>query len=128
MSHRTTITTSPLRRLGVAAAAAALGGLAVMSGASPAAAGSNGQQIKFHDSRGTIYSVRIKGNNQNGQYVEACFNTNYTDNYLSGWWWKGPVNITGYTAGECTFGSTVAYIGEVTIPTQYADDYIPVSG
>ncbi|MGA5069066.1 hypothetical protein ACPB9E_35745 [Streptomyces exfoliatus] len=129
MSSLTSTLMFPLRRSAAASGALALAALGVLGGAHPAAAGTNGQQIVFHDSRGTVWSVRIKGTNQDGQYAEQCFNTNHTDTCLSGWWWKGRINVTGYTAGECTSGAPIAYIGEVDVPTYQANsDWFRVSG
>jgi hypothetical protein len=83
----------------VAASAIAATGLAVQQ---TAMASTNGQHIQLCTvdmSRG-LYKVDIKGNNQNGEYVEATRDVGVND--LSsggctgpdGWWWKGKVNIT----------------------------------
>ncbi|MEU8620199.1 hypothetical protein [Streptomyces sp. NPDC048623] len=69
--------------------------------AAPAFAGTNGQQIAFNDRQGTVYSVQISGQNQNGDWTVHCFNTPSTNNYLSGWWWKGTTHIVANTDGNC---------------------------
>ncbi|MEU8620201.1 hypothetical protein [Streptomyces sp. NPDC048623] len=91
--------------------------------AAPASAGTNGQQILFTDDRGDTYSVLISGHNQDGQQVSHCFSTPATDNYLSGWWWKGTVAVTGYAGSAC---SAELYNFGFTVPTNWSSDYYQV--
>ncbi|MEV7569336.1 hypothetical protein [Streptomyces tanashiensis] len=83
------------RKAGAFAAAVALAGAGLAAGATPAFAGSYGQQLAV----GTTYSDMIYacGLNQNDENV--C--TPWTDSperwtYLSGWWFHGRVKIIGY--------------------------------
>ncbi|MET9375814.1 hypothetical protein ABZX98_16920 [Streptomyces sp. NPDC002992] len=85
----------------VATGTAALAMTLVAGMSGTAHAGGNGQQILFHDRLTTVYSVSIAGNNQAGQYVEHCFNTPSTDNYLGGWWWTGHVSMEGFSGSGC---------------------------
>ncbi|MGW5781184.1 hypothetical protein [Streptomyces sp. NPDC003863] len=100
------------------------GALAALAfAASPASAGTNGQQILFSDDRGDTYSVLVSGHNQDGQPASHCFNTPATDNYLSGWWWKGTVAVTGYARSGC---SGELYDFGFTVPTNWSSDYYQV--
>lgn len=109
---------------GTAAATLAAAGIVGFSGA--AFAGSNGQQIEFYDQRGDVYSVFLYGTNQNGQTVAGCFNTPHTDNYLSGWWWKGDLRITWYPQSGCN-GTAIEPSPETfTIPGSQASDWYKI--
>ncbi|MFB6836117.1 hypothetical protein [Streptomyces sp. NPDC056361] len=109
---------------GAAATALAAGGVFGFAGA--ASAGTNGQQIEFYDQRGDVYSVYLYGTNQNGQTVAGCFNTPNTDNYLSGWWWKGDVRITWYPQSGCG-GTAIEPSPETfTIPVSQASDWYTI--
>ncbi|MFF0425255.1 hypothetical protein [Streptomyces sp. NPDC004520] len=92
-------------------------------GAGPASAGGNGQQLNFHDSLGTVYSISAYGINQNGEYITHCFYTPNVDNALSGWWWKGNVHINFWTSGNCT--GNYARPGQyVWVEPSQADDWV----
>ncbi|MFH9725864.1 hypothetical protein ACH4M4_23300 [Streptomyces sp. NPDC017254] len=83
--------------LAVAAAAAATS-LAV----TPASAGTSGQQAKYVDGRGDVYSVLIYGQNQNDEWIGHCFQTPQSVNELDGWWWWGDVRYTPYFSSDCS--------------------------
>ncbi|MFI0942493.1 hypothetical protein [Streptomyces sp. NPDC021020] len=118
-------------RTWIASTAATLGlvGAAVVSSAGTASAASNGQQILFRDSIANIYSIYVYGSNQNGQWVGHCFPTPATDNYLSGWWWKGTVQIyflTGSSHNNCN-GSDFSLYSGASVPTYQANsDYYTI--
>ncbi|MFF7756067.1 hypothetical protein ACFZCP_44365 [Streptomyces sp. NPDC007971] len=65
-------------------------------------ASTNGQEFLFHDRIGSVYSIRLTGVNQNGDYVSGCFQTPNTDNYISNWWWKGQVRVETWYTSNCT--------------------------
>ncbi|MER7533857.1 hypothetical protein ABTX77_03590 [Streptomyces sp. NPDC097704] len=90
------------RKLAVSSVAAVLATLSAVGLAGTAHAGTNGQQIVFQDRLGTVYSINLWGNDQNGNLVEHCFATPRDDNYLTGWWWKGYVGYTGWSNSDCT--------------------------
>lgn len=105
-------------------------GTATLTLASGAAfAGTNGQQLKFHDRIGNTYSINVIGFNQNGELVEHCFATPHTDNYLSGWWWKGTVEIYGSADGSCGFnGGEDTFLIHVGVPeSQSGSDWTTFS-
>jgi hypothetical protein len=71
-----------------------------------------------------VSSVCVYGLNQNGQPSANCWNTpapQYNFDNLSGWWWKGVVEIDPYNPGY------LGYITYCTIPTVYPDDYFVCS-
>ncbi|MGW5423136.1 hypothetical protein [Streptomyces sp. NPDC003943] len=118
--------TSLRSRLTRAGAAAVAGAALCVLGSGTASAGSNGQQIEFYDQRGDVYSVFLYGTNQNGQTVAGCFNTPNTDNYLSGWWWKGDLRITWYPQSGCN-GTAIEPSPETfTIPVSQASDWYKI--
>jgi hypothetical protein len=61
-------------------------------------------QLVFDDYAGFINSVEVVGVNQNGQWVEACFTTPQTVNYLPNWWWAGYTVVYSYTNANCGGG------------------------
>ncbi|MFE9138854.1 hypothetical protein [Streptomyces sp. NPDC007355] len=69
--------------------AAALAFAGVLGSAGQSFAGSNGQQLHFHDTSTVVYSIRVQGYNQSGDSVSGCFLTPGRDTWISGWWWKG---------------------------------------
>lgn len=93
--------------------------------ASPAQAsipyGSNGQQLEV---RTLAASVNVNGYNQNGEEVHHCFDTPDYDTYLSGWWWKGNMEIWSYNGTGCQ--DPTNDVTFVTVPTKFYDDFFPV--
>ena len=59
-------------------------------------AGSNGQQLDIYEGSAT-YSVKISGDNQDGNKVQQTLNTLSYPTQDPGHWWKGTVQITSYT-------------------------------
>ncbi|MFI8966533.1 hypothetical protein ACIGO8_30980 [Streptomyces sp. NPDC053493] len=108
------------------ASAAALAFAGVLGAAGPSTAASNGQQIHFHDSSGSVYSIRIEGYNQNGDVASGCFATPGRDTWVGGWWWKGEVTVTFYKTSSC---SVATYFGETNawVPTSQSGDWTTVS-
>ncbi|WP_052434779.1 hypothetical protein [Streptacidiphilus melanogenes] len=84
-------------------------------------AGTNGQQIQFHDRQHLANSVLLQGYNQNGQWAQGCFQTPYTDTDISGWWWKGEVEVTAFTRSDCTGNVVIDFYTDV--PTDWSSDY-----
>ncbi|MCX4981547.1 hypothetical protein [Streptomyces sp. NBC_00572] len=110
-----TTSTGLRRKVASIAAAFAMAGTGLAASASPAAAGSLGQQLAV----GTTYSdmIYVCGFNQNGENV--C--TPWTDSpetwtYFSGWWFHGRVKITGYRndapAGESPWRTATCDVPE----------------
>jgi hypothetical protein len=118
--------TSLNKMLATAVTTLGLLGVAVFGGAGTAVAGTNGQQIKFIDSKRTVLSLWVEGNNQNGEYWAHCFPTlNYT-NYLSGYWYKGDVRLYAYTTNTNCDGVSIAGHAEYYIPEYYGSDWFTV--
>ncbi|WP_439680929.1 hypothetical protein [Embleya sp. MST-111070] len=119
-------TGSALRRtatMGVLSVIFAGAGLAASVG--PASAGTNGQQIKFHDRLHRANSVWVGGYNQHGNYAEHCWKTPTADTNFSNWWWKGNVSVIEYANTNCTGtvrGSQTAYI-----PVRQSSNWVTVS-
>ncbi|MCX4399673.1 hypothetical protein OG887_41860 (plasmid) [Streptomyces sp. NBC_00053] len=109
------------RRIATAAATLGMLGAAVIGGAGSASAGSNGQQIRFHDGKGTVTSLYIVGYNHDGQSVGHCFSTPNVDNYFSGWWWKGNINVYIHTDNESCSGSPYGLLSYYSVPAYQAD-------
>ncbi|MEU1816837.1 hypothetical protein ABZ543_16785 [Streptomyces roseifaciens] len=84
---------------GAASIALATAGLLATSGT--AAAGSNGQQIHFKDTKRKVASIWIYGSNQNGQAVGLCWQTPDADTYVRGHWWKGIVDVRLFRNRHC---------------------------
>ncbi|MFC0597805.1 hypothetical protein [Streptomyces palmae] len=108
-------------RTGVAALGMAVAGVALAAG--PAAAGSNGNQIRFYDNDGTVYSVWVSGYNQNGQWVSNCFGTPHSTTNLDGWWWSGYVHIDAYHNSSCSGSWPDAGSNNVWINPDLPTDY-----
>ncbi|MFI0977777.1 hypothetical protein ACH4SP_12285 [Streptomyces sp. NPDC021093] len=89
------------RRVTGLGAAAVLAATGLLVGGQPAAAGPNGQQIKFEDRQHIANSVYVKGHNQHGQVVGHCWNTPTATTHLAGWWWKGSVNVHQWSKQGC---------------------------
>lgn len=91
-------------------ATAATLGLAIsglLAGAGSAAAGSNGQKLLFHNwnpSNGpAVYSVQVSGYNEQGNWVQHCFQTNGNEwTNFDGWWWVGNISYATYYNYNCT--------------------------
>ncbi|KUJ66914.1 hypothetical protein ACZ90_31215 [Streptomyces albus subsp. albus] len=101
--------------MGIAAA-----GLALAAG--PAAAGTNGQQIRFYDNDGTAYSIFVYGKDQSGHWVGQCFDTPHSTTYINGWWWKETVSFSVYRTAGCPLDNESAR-GNVWVPPSQAGDY-----
>lgn len=114
------------KRMATAAATLGLLGVAVFGSAGTAAAGTNGQQIKFTDSKRAVYSLWVEGHNQNGEYWAHCFATPAMDNYLSGYWYKGNVRLYAYTTNSNCDGMSRAGYAEYYIPEYYGSDWFTV--
>ncbi|MFD3537155.1 hypothetical protein [Streptomyces sp. NPDC058664] len=113
------------KKAATTAAAAALAFAGVLGSAGQSFAGSNGQQIRFHDTSTVVYSIRIQGYNQNGESVSGCFSTPSRDTWINGWWWKGEVGVTFYRNSSCSFAT---YYGDeiVWVPTEQSGDWTTV--
>ena len=83
--------------------------------------GSNGQQLEV---RTLAASVNVNGYNQNGEPVHHCFDTPDYDTYLSGWWWKGNMEIWSYDEPGCKDPRNAVTF--VTVPTKFYEDFFPV--
>ncbi|MGA5069065.1 hypothetical protein ACPB9E_35740 [Streptomyces exfoliatus] len=118
--------TNITRRIGHAAAVSALAAAGVVGFSGSATAGTNGQQLVFHDGLGSVYSIKVWGSNQNGQYVEHCFNTPATDTYLAGWWWKGYVGLEGFSGTGCGGQQIVVRPSLGPVPEQQAGDWFTI--
>ncbi|MFB6837218.1 hypothetical protein [Streptomyces sp. NPDC056361] len=107
----------------VAASALAFAGL--LGSAGQSFAGSNGQQLRFHDTSTVVYSIRVEGYNQSGESVSGCFSTPSKDTWISGWWWKGEVRVTFYKNNSCSFAT---YYDDtiVWVPTEQSGDWTTV--
>ncbi|MER5202774.1 hypothetical protein [Streptomyces sp. NPDC002825] len=116
---------SVTKKAATTVAACALAFAGVVGSAGQSFAGSNGQQIHFHDTSTVVYSIRIEGYNQNGDPVSGCFLTPSRDTWISGWWWKGEVSVTFYRNNSCSFatyyGDTIAWV-----PTEWSSDWMTV--
>ncbi|MEU8620202.1 hypothetical protein [Streptomyces sp. NPDC048623] len=88
-------------RTGAAAVSVAGAALALVATATPASAGTNGQQIEFFDRQSSVYSIWINGFNQYGQQVTHCVNTPGETTWVSGWWWKGQNSVVGFNRSDC---------------------------
>ncbi|GEB60115.1 hypothetical protein [Streptomyces gardneri] len=108
-----------LARIGTIAATGAA--LAVL-GSGSAFAGTNGQQLRFYDTQGDTYSIRVAGWNHADEYTTACFNTPVKDNYIGGWWWKGNLHWVGYSGAGCSGEVTVGEKQDYVEPNQ-ADNW-----
>lgn len=118
------------RKTGAAAGVLATAAALTVLGSGSAFAGTNGQQLAFHDRLGNTYSVWVDGHNQNGQAVAHCFNTPNTDNYLSGWWWQSNVDVTGYSGGCGSDGKPtggVTFATSVWVPLSQSSDWTTFS-
>ncbi|KUJ65773.1 hypothetical protein ACZ90_43520 [Streptomyces albus subsp. albus] len=96
----------------------AVAGVALAAG--PAAAGSNGQQIRFYDNVGTVYSIMLIGQDQNGDPATGCFQTPHSRTDINGWWWKGFLTVRAYSDSGC---SERLAEGEVNVPKEQSSDY-----
>lgn len=114
-------TTRPTRRRRMRVAAALTGAACLAGGtgvltATPAYAGTNGQQVRVGGAR-VSYRVSVKGDNQNGRYVQWGFH-HVTSQHgfivTTGWWWKGVVNIHAITNNGLMEVSTYC-----SVPTDY---------
>ncbi|MEV8585898.1 hypothetical protein [Streptomyces sp. NPDC051180] len=112
-------------KLATTTAAAALAFAGVLGSAGQSFAGSNGQQIHFHDTSTVVYSVRLQGYNQSGASVSGCFNTPSKDTWIGGWWWKGEVSVTFYKSSSCSFAT---YYDDTTVwvPSEQSGDWTTV--
>ncbi len=84
--------------------------LALGTSAGTAAAASNGQQIDVYGYGQA--SVNLCGQNQNNEYVCHKFNTPSYYTLLSGWWWKGAVQMRDYSAQHVQDGEGACYVPE----------------
>ncbi|MEU0007827.1 hypothetical protein ABZ079_26960 [Streptomyces sp. NPDC006314] len=102
------------------AAVAAVAGIAVFTGAAPAAAGTNGQQVIV----ATHYSDKISicGGNQNGDYT--CTGVNTPDGYthVPGWYWRGWIRITGTQLDSGKPGGTIR-VADCWVPKEQDGDW-----
>ncbi|MEU8620200.1 hypothetical protein [Streptomyces sp. NPDC048623] len=115
-----------IRNLTKAGAALALGAGALLLASAPASAGTNGQQIRFYDQRGDVYSVFLYGTNQDGHTVAGCFDTPKTDNYISGYWWKYDLSVTWYPQSGCN-GTAIEPSPETfSIPVSQSSDWYTI--
>ncbi|MEV4427450.1 hypothetical protein AB0K23_19085 [Streptomyces sp. NPDC049602] len=101
---------------------AATGAALAVLGSGSAFAGGSGQQLRFYDTVGSTYSIRVAGWNQDGVYTTACFSTPVKDNYIGGWWWKGDLHWVGYHSEGCVGDVTVSERLDYVEPNQ-ADDW-----
>lgn len=101
----------------------------LLTSATPAMAGSNGQQISIYACKAN--EITIRGYNQNNQWQTKTLNKEISKCGLydiTGWWWKGNVEVTAsyYVTPEYpTYpGQTVT----VNIPkSQSNNDYVTVN-
>ncbi|ATZ25273.1 hypothetical protein ACFZBM_27030 [Streptomyces lavendulae] len=112
-------------------AAAGLAASSVIGGAGAAFAGSNGQQIVFHDVQAPnaphAYSIKITGTNQNGQPVSRCFFTEGEEWYnVNGYWWVGQVSYQTYYNAKCTGATIVSRTA--WIPKERTGDWVAIAG
>jgi hypothetical protein len=82
------------------------------------------QQLRFFDGRGDIYSVKVFGYNQNGNWINGqCFDTPNPDNPIDNWWWLAGYQADVYTYRQygCPAGTAVQqlYITVPANPTTY---------
>ncbi|KUJ39634.1 hypothetical protein ACZ90_69170 [Streptomyces albus subsp. albus] len=107
-------------RTGATALGLAAAGVALAAG--PAAAGTNGQQIRFYDNVGSVYSIRVIGQNEMGLDTYGCFGTPHARTDISGWWWKEAVTVQAFTNGSCS-GEPVATNTNVYVPKAQDGDW-----
>ncbi|MGW2486768.1 hypothetical protein ACWCV9_06035 [Streptomyces sp. NPDC001606] len=113
-----------------ALAAASLAAATLLTCSGTAVAGTNGQQIVYTDASNSLtHSIQIEGYNQNGQYLDQCFQVNAGGKtYISGWWWKGSEYVKAFGNSGCT-GTSWRYGTTVNVPAyQSSSDWFPVWG
>ena len=115
-----------LRRTALAATAAIAALAGSLTFTSPASAGTNGQQIAFYDAEHIANSVRVSGANESGKIVSHCWNTPYTSNYFTGWWWKGETSVNWYSKTGCPTNAFIMGVGPY-VPKVQNDDWFWVS-
>ena len=59
-------------------------------------------QLAFLDYRGTVYSIKISGPNQNGVSTSVCWSTPGFETVTSNWWWASTTYVTLYSDSGCT--------------------------
>ncbi|GEB60114.1 hypothetical protein [Streptomyces gardneri] len=91
----------------------------------PATAGTSGQQAKYIDGRGDVYSVYIYGQNQNDEWLGHCFQTPHRENNLDGWWWWGNVRVTPYFSSDCS-GANLGTHSSWFPWNQGSDNYVQI--
>lgn len=106
-------------------------GIGSFASPTPAAAGSNGQQIYVtpNVSGVTATYIKIEGNNNNNQWATYERNLGvpgYQTYWANGWWFKGSVKIT--------LGLSIANPGQskivscwVSVPTSQSGDWVRVN-
>ncbi|MGW1195667.1 hypothetical protein ACWD4B_07355 [Streptomyces sp. NPDC002536] len=115
--------------MGVAGAGLAVS--SVVGGAGTAAAGSNGQQIVYHNINRpgfpNPYSIRVSGTNQNGiQVTSRCFYTEGGEwTNLDGYWWVGKVSYTTYYNAKCDGASINS--GSIVVPKERTGDWVAIT-
>ena len=116
---------SLIKKAATTGGAVALAFAGVLGSAGQSFAASNGQQIRFHDNSGLVYSIRIEGPNQNGDVASGCFATPSKDTWIGGWWRKGEATVTFYKNNSCSFAT---YYGETNawVPTSQSGDWTTV--
>ncbi|MFF4448328.1 hypothetical protein [Streptomyces sp. NPDC001502] len=106
---------SAVGRLSATAAALGMAYIGILATAGPAAAASNGQTVAV----GTRYSDRIFicGHNQSDTLVcTDWIATPQTWAFVSGWWWKGEITITGE---QLDAGQPVKRRAKCQVPVSY---------
>lgn len=98
----------------------------------PARAGSNGQQLRFHSSGAKMVSLAIKeGINQNGKISpwSRIFQGGTTEFALANWWWIGDTRIdVVLDAGNRSVAySCVVFVPRANRKSDWVDVYLGVN-
>lgn len=98
---------------------------------SPAAAGSNGQQIYVTSNAGgvTVTSVKIEGTNHNNQFATYSANLGWpgsSSHWVSSRWWKGTVKVTlSLSIANPGISKTISCY--ISVPTSQSGDWVGVT-
>ncbi|GAA2801678.1 hypothetical protein RMN57_09005 [Kitasatospora sp. CM 4170] len=113
-----------------ALAVAAMATATLVATATPASAGTNGQQIKWHNNSNIAQSYKISGYNNDNEWNEGCFRLYYFNEYstaAAGWWWKYNVNVQSYSSTDCSSNTRLWY-DTVNVPKSQSGDWVTIQG
>ncbi|MCG6495206.1 hypothetical protein [Kitasatospora sp. A2-31] len=113
-----------------ALAVAAMATATLVATATPASAGTNGQQIAWHNNSNIAQSFKISGYNNDNEWNEGCFRLYYfneTSKAAAGWWWKYDVNLQSYSSTDCS-SNTRLWHTTVNVPKSQSGDWVTVQG